>query len=114
MKRKIIVAVVALQVTLMTSGAAFGQMSFTDAVMNTMWANFAGSHNRCPRFQVIDKAVSDELAAAGVTSEMLSNFTDQPQLLLDQYNEDPSEFCAKAWRRLGPNGTYKRQMLEAK
>jgi hypothetical protein len=72
------------------------------------------SHNRCPRFQVIDKAVSDELAAAGVTSEMLSNFTDQPQLLLDQYNEDPSEFCAKAWRRLGPNGTYKRQMLEAK
>jgi hypothetical protein len=48
MKRKIIVAAVALQVTLMTSGAAFGQMSFTDAVMNTMWANFAGSHNRCP------------------------------------------------------------------
>ena len=102
MKMKLIAATGAL--LMMTSGVAFGEM----------WANFAGSHNRCPRFQVIDKAVSDELAAAGVTSEMLSNFTDQPQLLLDQYNEDPSEFCAKAWRRLGPNGTYKRQMLEAK
>jgi hypothetical protein len=112
MKMKLIAATGAL--LMMTSGVAFGEMSFTDAVTNTMWANFAGSHNRCPRFQVIDKAVSDELAAAGVTSEMLSNFTDQPQLLLDQYNEDPSEFCAKAWRRLGPNGTYKRQMLEAK
>jgi hypothetical protein len=36
------------------------------------------------------------------------------QTLTDKYNKDPSQFCRDAWYFLGPNGTYKRQMLEAK
>jgi hypothetical protein len=32
----------------------------------------------------------------------------------EEYDEDPSAFCKKAWDLLGPNRTYKRQMLEAK
>lgn len=109
MKCKSMLAALAV---LMTSGAAFADTPFMDALMNTMWANFAGSHNRCPRFRVIEEAINAERAEAGVTPDMLRDMTDKP--LLDQYKEDPSEFCDKVWRRLGPNGTYKRQMLEAK
>jgi hypothetical protein len=103
MKRKSMLAALAL---LVTSGAA--NAGYMDAVTTTTWADFAGSQNRCPRFQVIKEAIAAERAEAGVT-ESYDNHD-----LIRQYNEDPSEFCNKAWRRLGPNGTYKRQMLEGK
>jgi hypothetical protein len=102
----------AARALLMTSGAA--QAGITEAVMNTIWAKFAGSHDRCPRFQVIERAITAERAEAGVTAYMMESFDEEPLILVKQYNENPSEFCDKVWRRFGPNGTYKRQMLEAK
>jgi hypothetical protein len=94
------------------------------AIKTTMLANFAGSpkRNRCPQFRVIDEATNAELAAAGVTLEMLRTLRDIggadtgpfTARFIDEYNKDPSNFCHEAWRALGPNGTYKRQMLEAK
>src|SRR5258708_38671185 len=69
MKRKIIVAALALQATLTSSGVA--QAGYIDAVMYTTMAEFAGTHHRCPRFQVIEVAISAELAEVGVTLDML-------------------------------------------
>jgi hypothetical protein len=108
MNRTIAVAALAL---LMTSGA---QANSTDAIINTIWARFAGSHNRCPRFQVIERAISAERAEAGATAWMMESFDEEPRVLIKEYNEDPSAFCNKAWQEFGPNGSYKRQMLEAK
>jgi hypothetical protein len=113
MKRKSMLASLAL---LMTSGAALGEASYLDAVLYTTWAKFAGSKNRCPRFRMIERAISTELAEARVTAHEMEYYGDDwaPPTFVEQYNENPSEFCDKAWKRLGPNGTYKRQMLEAK
>jgi hypothetical protein len=110
MKTKMIVAALAL---LMTSGVA--QAAYIDAVLNTTWAKFAGSHDRCPRFQAIEEAISAELAEEGITLEMLDHdYHHMTDKYLQSYDQNPSEFCANVWQRLGPNGTYKRQMLEAK
>jgi hypothetical protein len=98
---------------LMTSSDVFAKASFIDAIMYTKWANFAGSHNRCPRFQIIEEAISAELAEAGVTSRDLDYYGGDGNFP-NQYNADPSAFCKRVWDLLGPNGTYKRQMLEAK
>jgi hypothetical protein len=131
MKTKLIAAALAL---LMTSGAAHAitqedyARAFTKeqdyAIKTTLMANFAGNQkqNRCPRFRAIEKAMNAELAETAVTSEMLRVLRDsdfsRPEsfvsVILAEYNKDPSAFCNEAWRSLGPNGTYKRQMLEAK
>jgi hypothetical protein len=33
---------------------------------------------------------------------------------LERQIANPSDFCLAAWQLFGPNGLYKRQMLEAK
>jgi hypothetical protein len=104
MKTKMMVAALALLMTGAASGA-----SEIEVLTDTIWANFAGSRDRCPRFQVIKEAVRAELA-----SSILDNYTGASPSIVKKYDEDPSVFCDKAWRRFGPNGTYKRQMLEAK
>jgi hypothetical protein len=115
---------------LMTSGAAFGAADVfvtpstpeLDAVETTTLAQFTGNqkHNRCPRFRVIDAATSAELAAAGMRGDRLPDPPDDllrgdgTSFYVDGYATDPSAFCKKAWELLGPNGTYRRQLLEAK
>jgi hypothetical protein len=127
-------AAVALTLMMMTSTSAFAneptleQRTMVNTITIALLAEFTGNqkNNRCPRFRVIDKAVDDELAEAGLTLEMLHEMhgagdfeNDRVDdymgtILADEYNKDPSAFCYKAWHELGPNGTYKRQMLEAK
>jgi len=92
-----------------------------DVILNTTLAQFAGNqkYNRCPRFRVIDEATRAELATVGKTADMLTDpgemiRGDGTPLWASKYNEDPSAFCKMAWELLGPNGSYKRQMLEAK
>jgi hypothetical protein len=142
MKTKLMLAALALLMTSGAAfGAADVWTRSTpqlDAAETTTLANFAGSqkHNRCPRFKVIDAATKAELAAANMTGP--SGTPDDPtddllrpeqcewkstsgptctagtSFYADEYATDPSAFCKKAWEMLGPNGTYKRQMLEAK
>jgi hypothetical protein len=117
---------------MMTSGAAMAWDASPqgDAVETTTLALFTGSqkYNRCPRFRVIDAATKAEFAAADMVGP--AGTPDDPtddllwpedgkggggtSMYADEYNKNPSAFCKMAWDRLGPNGTYKRQMLEAK
>jgi hypothetical protein len=118
MKRTMIAAALAL---LMTSGAAnaknWNEVSgseMTEAVNNSVLAWFAGNHDRCPRFKVIDEAVRDELVAGGLSPDYIRpNEADRFTYPKD-YAANPSAFCKMAWEQIGPNGSYKRQMLEAK
>lgn len=92
MKTKLIGAALALT---LSNGAAF---ACTDAVALERAARFAGAH--CPGLQLTG-AVCIDLAEA-------------ERFVAGQYNRDPEGFCEWAWRRLGPMGSYKWQMLEAK
>ncbi len=123
MKRKLIGAALAL---LMSGGAAFAETRGnrpTEAQINsfaaTMLAVFAGSRDHCPRFQLMGEAKNAELTAAGITPEMRDEMLRTVGQIIfleysDKYDKDPSAFCNDAWETLGPNGSYKRQMLEAK
>jgi hypothetical protein len=82
------------------------------------YARFAGEFGKCPRYRTIQAAVFAELKEAGITPDMLDSqyFKNAQSLaLVDamvKYRENPSDFCLAAWVSYGPDGTYKRQMLE--
>jgi hypothetical protein len=86
------------------------------AIEMTSLAISAGSHGNCPGFHVIATALSEEYYEARI-------FVDRPKFKnamnlaalrpLEQLRKDPSEFCHGAWALLGPNGLYRRQLLEA-
>ena len=86
------------------------------AIEMTSLAILAGSHGNCPGFHVVTTALSEEWYDAHI-------FVDRPKfknamnlaalLPLEQMRKDPSEFCRGAWELLGPNGLYRRQLLEA-
>jgi hypothetical protein len=102
--------------TLLIAAPVNAKPGYIDAIINTSWAEFAGSQDRCPRFRVIKEAVIAERAAAGITEEQYSrdySYMGKPSKWT-AYAENPSTFCTNAWNYLGPNGTYNRQMLEAK
>jgi len=118
MKRKLILAALAL---LMASSAA---SAFTkeqsDVISVATMALLAGLDDHCPRYRLNNDAMISELIASGLTekdfdSGEMSDERDRAILpfMLD-YKSNPSRFCDAAWQALGPNGTYKRQMLEAK
>jgi hypothetical protein len=126
MKRRMIGPALALQVTLMGGAANADELlmgsAAYEAMTYPMMAQFLGNqkHNRCPRFKVIDAATRAELAIVrwgdrGMTEADMRDpgGEDQPGFK-EKYETDPSAFCKFAWELLGPNGTYKRQMLEAK
>jgi hypothetical protein len=121
MKCKLILAALAM---LLTGSAA---SAFTSEQLRTLEitqiARWGGYDNHCPRFTVIELAVYDELLQAGFTdaelesdseSKFQSASVDAVVLAMRNYKANPSSFCNAAWHMLGPNGTYKRQMLEAK
>jgi hypothetical protein len=117
-------AATAIVFTIISSPAFADDRSSLDrwpAIETTTLANFTGSqkHNRCPRFKVIEEATRAELAAVGMNADQLGDPSDLlrgdgTSPYVDGYNEDPSAFCIMALEKLGPNGSYKRQMLEAK
>jgi hypothetical protein len=118
MKCKFALAALAL---LMTSSAA---SAFTQEQSNIIavatFAQYAGLDDHCPRFKLNNSAMIRELTDVGLTrkdfeSQAMSearttNFT----FLTASYRANPSNFCNTAWQKFGPNGTYKRQMLEAR
>jgi hypothetical protein len=134
MKRKLRGAALAL---LMTSGAAHATPDIPKIDLIVI-AGFAGEV--CPRFKSMPQALHEEAEENKITKEMLdarfdllsaqfiknaSNRNawldvpvgDDKKILLSIIWEslnDRSEFCAEIWALLGPNGTYKRQMVEAK
>jgi hypothetical protein len=81
-------------------------------------ASFAGSNNRCPRFKYIEGTMAQEMKEYGLDkiseSERKSMHQTAFTLAFLTYEENQSAFCSAVWNMLGPNGTYKRQMLEAK
>jgi hypothetical protein len=118
MKRKLILATLAL---IMTSGVC---SAFTreqgDVIAVAALAQWSGLDDHCPRFKLMNDEMIAELAATGLTQrdfdgkEMLAERDRAMFPVIASYRANPSNFCNAAWVRLGPNGTYKRQMLESK
>jgi hypothetical protein len=90
-----------------------------NAIMMTTIARFAGSGKTCPRFHVVQEAVFEEMADAGIRPEMLrtQEFKIAQALALvgalERQRANPSDFCLAVWQLFGPQGLYRRQMLEA-
>jgi hypothetical protein len=99
----------------------YGDMTETQikAVQMTSLATYAGSHDNCPRFHVVERAVFEEWRDAQIPSEMVATqaFKNAIQLStigpMQSKSKNPSDFCLAAWQLFGPNGTYRRQLLEA-
>jgi hypothetical protein len=83
-------------------------------LLNVIFAYQMGSDDACPRFKVIMSEVKKELDAVGVDSNDPVFKKIFPVVLDTIRNEDRSKLCREAWEKYVPNGTYKRQMLEAK
>jgi hypothetical protein len=124
---KLILAALALLMPSATAQAdrlVLGAIAEYEAIKYSMLAQFLGNqkHNRCPRFKVIDEATRAELATVTWEDRELTwaDLNDDPggeQIIegyIEKYATDPSAFCDRSWKLLGPNGTYKRQMLEAR
>ncbi|MGQ0684698.1 hypothetical protein [Bradyrhizobium sp.] len=82
-------------------------------------AEYAGRGDNCP-FKLIESNVHDELRAAGFTQKDFDS-SEYGELrmkslvpVIQTYKINPSAACTAAWSMFGPNGGYKRQMLEAK
>jgi hypothetical protein len=90
-----------------------------DAITMTTVARVAGANHRCPRFHVIEQAVFQDLHDANIppamldTQEFKNAQTRALVNIIDRMNANPSDFCLAAWQLFGPQGRYKRQMLEA-
>jgi len=120
MKRPIILAAVICLAAKPTHAQPSEYGDMTDAqvkaIQMTSLAMLAGSHGNCPKFHVIATALSEEWYEAHI-------FVDRPKFKnamtfstlgpLEQMRKDPVEFCRGAWELLGPNGLYRRQLLEA-
>jgi hypothetical protein len=120
MKRPIILAALICLAAKPTHAQPSEYGDMTDAqvkaIQMTSLAMLAGSHGNCPNFHVIATALSEEWYEAHV-------FVDRPKFKnamtfstlgpLEQMRKDPVEFCRGAWELLGPNGLYRRQLLEA-
>jgi hypothetical protein len=86
------------------------------AIQMTSLAMLAGRHGNCPSFHVIESALSEEWHDANISKDT-PKFKNAMNLSslgpLEQMRKDPSEYCLGAWQLLGPNGLYRRQVLEA-
>jgi hypothetical protein len=123
---KLILAALALLIPSATAQAdrlVLDAIASYEAITYPMLAQFLGNqkHNRCPRFKVIDEATRAELATVTWDDRELTaadlNDPGGEQVIegfIEKYATDPSAFCDRSWKLLGPNGTYKRQMLEAR
>jgi hypothetical protein len=120
MKRLIILATLLCLATKPTQAQQSEYGDMTDAqvkaIQMTSLAMLAGSHGNCASFHVIENALSEEWHDANISMDA-PKFKNAMTLAslspLEQLRKDPVEFCRGAWQLLGPNGLYRRQMLEA-
>jgi len=90
-----------------------------EVITMTTIARFAGSDGRCPRFHVIERAVFQDMHDADIPGGMLETqeFKNAQAIALmgalERKTANPSDFCLAVWQLFGPQGLYKRQMLEA-
>ena len=88
-----------------------------DVVQTTIYAYYAGTGGRCPRFHLIKPAIFDEIHSAGIDDTHTDGFKAIAkvafEVALTEYEKSPSEYCLSAWKMYGPDGPYKPQMLEA-
>lgn len=82
-------------------------------------AEWAGNDDHCPRFRIIEKNVIRELLSAGLRDQEIKTeafeFSRKMGIAVAivKYRQNPSEYCDAAWHMFGPDGFYKRQLLEA-
>jgi hypothetical protein len=74
---------------------------------------------KCPRFRIVEGSIFENVRDAGVTPEQTLGQEWKNAMLLGEanakggYAKNPSQFCERAWRMLGPpNHTFKHQLLE--
>jgi hypothetical protein len=90
-----------------------------EAITMTTVARVAGSGNRCPRFHVIERALFQELHDADIPPAMLETQEYKNAVtmalfgVVERMNADQSDWCLAVWQLFGPQGRYRRQMLEA-
>jgi hypothetical protein len=114
----LILAALALVITSGVASAFTREQS--DVIAVASLAQWAGLDDHCPRFKLIESEMMAELAATGLSQtdfdskEMLAERDRAIFSVVLNYRENPSRFCNAAWQKLGPNGIYKRQMLESK
>jgi hypothetical protein len=86
-----------------------------EAINAVVVARVAGGRwQRCPRFHLIEGSDAQELYDAGVNTEKFKDAIEELTFAaMDHSDQTPSEFCTLAWHLVGPDGTYRRQMLEA-
>jgi len=87
------------------------------ALLNAMVVHMLGTDDTCPRFRVIKSEVKKEMDDAGVKldAEHSEHIKMAGALVFDmlKHSDDRSQLCREAWEIFGPNGTYRRQMLES-
>jgi hypothetical protein len=74
---------------------------------------------KCPKFRIVEGSIFENVRGVGVTPEQTLGQEWKDAMLLgeadakDGYAKNPSQFCERAWRMLGPpNHTFKHQLLE--
>ena len=74
---------------------------------------------KCPRFRIVEGSIFENVRDAGITPEQTLGQEWKNAMLRgeanakDGYAKNPSQFCERAWRMLGPpNHTFKHQLLE--
>lgn len=90
-----------------------------NAIKMTTIAMFAGSKDICPRFHFVQRFVFEEMVHAGIPAAMLDtqDFKNAQTLAMlgaiERQRANPSDFCLSVWQLFGPQGLYRRQLLEA-
>ncbi len=92
-----------------------------DVIVAVSIAQFAGLDDRCPRYKLIESALQAELQSVGLAKGFeLASADDHEERRIAitdavrAYENSPARFCLDAWAKIGPHGTFKRQMLETK
>jgi hypothetical protein len=79
-----------------------------------MVAHQMGSNDTCPRYRVVWPALRKDLDEVGFVPNEQKAL--EAMVLVDdmiKHDDDRSQLRREAWELFGPDGTYKRQMLEA-
>lgn len=106
-----------LSLILMTPAAGFEySLKQSNAIASVAQANVAGGN--CPGQEAIDTAMADELREAGFVADPYKS-TEFEKVwranaveLYGLLHRSSAELCVALWQRLGPGGSYGRQMLK--
>jgi hypothetical protein len=87
-------------------------------VTMTTIARMAGDGKNCPRYKVNLNAIFEEMRSADITPAMVDTqgFKNAQTMAIVgavERMKDKSDWCLAVWQLFGPNGMYRRQMLDA-